>query len=359
LLVLPGERDEYRKRLRNRALLLIGALALAGVDEFTRQVDVGQADTGTDATDVQVAQRYPVDGGAPLYLEPPPLDLPLVPDVPQPPAGGAAGERPVGIPATLLRAYQDAADSIAFGDPGCRLTWPVLAGIGRVESNHARNGNVTANGDAAPPIYGPALDGTGGTAAIPDGDGGWARAAGPMQFIPSTWAKWGADGSGDGREDPQNAFDATLGAGRYLCADTADLSTSDGLRDALLSYNHSMEYVDTVTGWIRAYERGGNAVPDRPADSRAAQVGWEAPAPPSEEPPTGGAAQPAPPAESKPPDQPKPPPPGGQPAPPPPCPATPPAPPPPPGKEVLCLMEPVLAPVVGVVDGIGEPPPPR
>lgn len=256
------ERDEYRKRLRNRVILLAGALVLA-VDAMPQeQYDVGKtANTGDDAA---LAPSISVTGGLPLHLELPPA-LPAE----AAPAGEpqrAAAPAAVGVPTTVLAAYQRAASSVTLSDPGCGLTWPVLAGIGRVESNHARKGNVTPTGDMREPIYGPELDGNRGTAAIRGDDGGWARAAGPMQFIPSTWAKWAADGSGDGRTDPQNVFDATLAAGRHLCAGNAHLSTRDGLRDAILRYNHSDEYARTVMAWISAYERGGWAAPDRSGD---------------------------------------------------------------------------------------------
>src|SRR2546428_764976 len=82
----------------------------------------------------------------------------------------------------------------------------------------ARSGVVDANGTTVSPILGPVLDGN-GFAAIPDTDGGrldgnqvWDRAVGPMQFLPSTWTTWSADGNGDHRADPNNVFDASLAA---------------------------------------------------------------------------------------------------------------------------------------------------
>ena len=47
-----------------------------------------------------------------------------------------------------------------------------------------------------------------------------------MQFIPSTWMIYGADGNGDGIKDPFNIFDAALAAANYLCDAGGDLSTT-------------------------------------------------------------------------------------------------------------------------------------
>ncbi|WP_328806365.1 lytic transglycosylase domain-containing protein [Streptacidiphilus fuscans] len=115
----------------------------------------------------------------------------------------------------------------------------MLAGIGQVESGQADNGNVTTNGTPRTPILGPTLDGTGGNAAIPAPRGGWVRAIGPMQFLPSTWTVWGVDGNGDGTADPNNIYDAALSAGHYLCAVGRDLAVPADLDAAISSYKDS------------------------------------------------------------------------------------------------------------------------
>ncbi|MFI9288152.1 lytic transglycosylase domain-containing protein [Streptomyces werraensis] len=173
-----------------------------------------------------------------------------------------------GIPATVLRAYRAAEFSVARTDPGCRLPWELPAAIGKVESGQARGGAVDENGTTLGRITGPPLDGR-GFALIRDTDGGahdgdtvYDRAVGPMQFLPSTWARWGMDGNGDGRADPNNIFDAALAAGHYLCAGDRDLRRPADLDRAVLSYNHSRSYLRLVRYWLAFYSDGVHAVPD-------------------------------------------------------------------------------------------------
>ncbi|MEW2184174.1 lytic murein transglycosylase [Streptomyces cellulosae] len=190
-----------------------------------------------------------------------------------------------GIPATVLRAYRAAESSVARTDPGCRLPWELLAAIGKVESGQARGGAVDANGTTLGRITGPPLDGR-GFALIRDTDGGahdgdtvYDRAVGPMQFLPSTWARWGTDGNGDGRADPNNIFDAALAAGHYLCFGDRDLRRPADLDRAVLSYNHSRSYLRLVRYWLAFYSRGVHAVPDgRGVVPRSPGAGGDTPA---------------------------------------------------------------------------------
>ena len=168
----------------------------------------------------------------------------------------------VRIPQTVYTAYLDAEQRLAHTEPGCHLSWPLLAGIGQVESGQADAGNVTTDGTVRSPILGPPLNGR-GFAAIRAADGGWARAEGPMQFIPSTWAVWGVDGNGDGKADPQNVFDSTLAAADYLCANGRDLSNSADLDQAILGYNGTQAYLAEVLAWMAYFQHlGAQPVPD-------------------------------------------------------------------------------------------------
>ena len=169
-----------------------------------------------------------------------------------------------GIPAVALNAYRVAAARVGSAQPACGLQWWLLAGIGRVESNHGRYGGatLTASGESRPHIVGQALDGTvydyiadtdGGRL---DGDSRYDHAVGPMQFIPSTWALYGLDGNGDRVASPFNIYDAALAAARYLCAAGGDLRTAAGQNRAVLAYNHSDEYLALVLRTAAAYAAG-------------------------------------------------------------------------------------------------------
>lgn len=165
-----------------------------------------------------------------------------------------------GIPSMALAAYLNAEKNMAVADPQCGISWNLLAGIGRIESGHARDA-TDARGTAVRPIYGPPLRGT-----LPENevvaqsvDRGrviYARAVGPMQFLPGTWERYAADGNGDGVADPQNLYDATLAAARYLCSGGLNLRDPSQTMTAILRYNNSMSYARNVLGWAAAYASG-------------------------------------------------------------------------------------------------------
>jgi len=135
-----------------------------------------------------------------------------------------------GIPRGYLRDYQTAAASCAG------LGWTVLAGVGKVESDHGR----------APSLVSP------------------TGAQGPMQFEPATWAAYGVDADGDGKADPFDPADAIQAAADYLCA----LGVARNPTDALIAYNcgntgpacqaASAGYAALVLRWADRYGRLGN-----------------------------------------------------------------------------------------------------
>ena len=185
------------------------------------------------------------------------------------------------IPPTALLAYQRAAVVMAQADRSCRLSWTLLAAIGRVESDHGRYAGALlgTDGVSTPVIRGVALDGRGPVARIPDTDGGqldgdpvWDHAVGPMQFLPSTWAVVAVDGDGDGVRSPDDLDDAALGAAVFLCSGQDDLGTEAGRRAAVHRYNPSDSYVASVLAVEAAYRTGDYELLGRPMLTGPVQV---------------------------------------------------------------------------------------
>ncbi len=124
-------------------------------------------------------------------------------------AGSAASEQALGfyrIPLFLLPIYQAAA--VQYGVP-----WQILAAINEIETDYGSDQAVSTAGAV-----------------------GW------MQFMPSTWLQYGVDALSAGYADPYNPVDAVFAAARYLRAAGAE----SNLRGAILAYNHSEEYADSV-----------------------------------------------------------------------------------------------------------------
>jgi Transglycosylase SLT domain/Peptidase family M23 len=119
------------------------------------------------------------------------------------------------VPLFLMPIYQAA--GIEYG-----VRWEVLAAINEIETDYGRNLNVSTAGAV-----------------------GW------MQFLPSTWKRYGVDANHDGRKDPYNPVDAIFSAARYLKAARADTD----VRQAIFAYNHADWYVDSVL--MRASLLGG------------------------------------------------------------------------------------------------------
>jgi len=135
------------------------------------------------------------------------------------------------IPADYLVLYQQAAAQ--FG-----LNWPVLAAIGRVETNHGRNRNGCAANSAG--------------------------ARGPMQFLPATFVH-AAKLAGLTKPDICDPADAIPAAAAYVKSNGAP---ADWQR-ALYRYNPADWYPPLVLSWAGRY--GYGALLRWPLDGRLTQ----------------------------------------------------------------------------------------
>jgi hypothetical protein len=138
-------------------------------------------------------------------------------------SGGSASVGPSAqaksdIPLQALGDYRAAAQTCPS------LSWTVLAGIGKVESDHGRST----------------------LAGVHSGQNA-AGAMGPMQFLRGTWDAFHLPGM----DDVYDLRDAAFAAARYLCANGAGVA--ERLRQAIWLYNHAWWYVDEVLGWASVY----------------------------------------------------------------------------------------------------------
>ncbi|MFE7761642.1 lytic transglycosylase domain-containing protein [Streptomyces sp. NPDC057438] len=248
------------------AAATVAALAASQAPGVTTDSS-GRQTTGSPSPEMSTQADETATGNSRYYTDLPPLDSPT-PTTGPGGTPGTTGAGESGIPATVLDAYKKAEAALRESKPGCNLPWQLLAAIGKVESGQARGGRVDAEGTTLGKILGPQLNGN-GFANISDTDDGafdddstHDRAVGPMQFIPSTWKWAGRDGNADGAEDPNNVYDAALAAGHYLCRFDWDLSNAANLRSAILSYNNSTEYYNTVMSWLSHYRKGTHEIPD-------------------------------------------------------------------------------------------------
>jgi hypothetical protein len=159
------------------------------------------------------------------------------------------------IPLTALLAYRRAADVMAEAEGSCGLTWPLLAAIGRVESDHGRSDGARLGED--------------GVSTSPRGAPG---GLGPMRFFPSVWRVVAVDGDGDGVRNPHDIDDAALAVAVYLCARGEDLSDPAAMRAAVRGYDDARRYVELVLAYEEMYRSGDFLVSASSGMARPASV---------------------------------------------------------------------------------------
>ncbi|WP_034088308.1 C40 family peptidase [Streptacidiphilus albus] len=142
--------------------------------------------------------------------------------------GAPSPQATADIPPAMLSRYRQAATTC----PG--LPWTILAGIGKVESDHGRARNQVSS----------------------------AGAVGPMQFLPSTFTEYDqpVPPGGANPPTPWDATDAVQAAARLLCAHGG--RNGKDLRNAVYQYNHDEQYVDTVMAYATRYASADSSATD-------------------------------------------------------------------------------------------------
>jgi hypothetical protein len=122
-------------------------------------------------------------------------------------------------PGNYLELFQESARLYCPG-----LSWTVLAAIGQIESGDGQNTGPSSAG-----------------------------AEGPMQFLPSTWARWGITAFGQtGPPNIMDPYDAVPAAAEYLCSYGAGQGGA-ALTRAIYGYNHATWYVAEVLALAHEY----------------------------------------------------------------------------------------------------------
>lgn len=148
------------------------------------------------------------------------------------------------IPPTYLALYREAATTC----PG--LSWTVLAGIGKVETDHGRS--------PLPGVH------TGANSA---------GAEGPMQFLPATFAEYATPvpAGGANPPTPYDPTDAIYATARMLCADGA--RNNRNLNAAIYAYNHATSYVADVLATAATYASPTTTPPATPGSRWTPELG--------------------------------------------------------------------------------------
>jgi cell wall-associated NlpC family hydrolase len=128
------------------------------------------------------------------------------------------------IPPDYLLLYEKAAQTC----PG--LDWTILAGIGKVETNHGQS--------TLPGVHSGANS---------------AGAEGPMQFLPATFPEYDqpVPAGGVNPPSPYDPVDAIYAAARMLCANGA--ANGADPHAAIFAYNHTHTYVSAVLTAAKSY----------------------------------------------------------------------------------------------------------
>jgi cell wall-associated NlpC family hydrolase len=168
---------------------------------------------------------------------------------------GASAEAANSIPSDYLKWFQRV--GLQYG-----VSWTVLAGIGKVESN---DGQTTlpgvTSGSNAFGAAGPMQIGIGGASGNQWGGGAVHKASLVVSGVAT-------DENGNGLASVYEPSDAIAGAAKYLVAHGVQQNVSA----AVFAYNHADWYVQEVLSWASTYASGGFTVADASQSGGTANV---------------------------------------------------------------------------------------
>jgi cell wall-associated NlpC family hydrolase len=129
-------------------------------------------------------------------------------------AQGLSG--PLDVPAQALMGYATGELTLRTEQPACHLSWVTLAGIGK-------------------------------STAATDGR------SGPLKLSASQWKRWSHGIPGTAKPSVNDVRDASIAAGRALCATGADLGGGNGWWDAVGTYESAPLFRQQVLGNAQLY----------------------------------------------------------------------------------------------------------
>ena len=168
---------------------------------------------------------------------------------------GVSNEAANSIPATYLKWFQKA--GLQYN-----ISWTVLAGIGKVESD---DGRTTLTGV----MSGSNNFGAAGPMQIGiDGASGNQWGGNPIHSASQVVNGVATDEDGDGIASVYDPADAIAGAAKYL----VEHGAQQNIPAAIFGYNHADWYVEEVLSWASTYASGGFTVSDVAQGANAAAV---------------------------------------------------------------------------------------
>ena len=187
---------------------------------------------------------------------------------------GALSQIASTLPGVAYSAYVRAAAAVHDEFPTCTVPPALLAGLGRIMTNHGRSQSrhLSPAGISSSPLVGvigaPVADSDGG---VIDNSTTADFRVGPLQILPSQWMR--VSPLGNTAFETQSLFFSAKNAAQLLCRTSFDISTNEGLHRALNEFTSNSSLTEAILGSARQLSRttdiGLGSLPSDPRVSRA------------------------------------------------------------------------------------------